>query len=435
MLPPDHPLRSELNEELHARPSESFSAPVHISYLALASPSDARDEEWQHVLALARDCGGAVPQRPANHYSANLGAFSLRWERHAEFTRYTFSAPSTGDIFAASALDLVPAQWVDAIPGRVLVATHGGIAKDADPIGGVDAASARWFEGNVLVGSSVGDGAAIALADFRVRADGFSRFVIFDHSLTPRQAGRTVQRLLEIDTYRMMALLTLPIARELAPIIQAAESDLSACMTRLEQAGQSDESALLDTLTQLGARIERWDAQHSYRFSAAAAYYELVQRRIAELREARITGLQTFGEFTGRRLAPAMNTCLTIARRQESLAQRIARANQLLTTRVDISVERQNQALLESMNRRATAQFKLQQTVEGLSVAAITYYVVGLIGYAAKALHSQGYNVDYEWVEGLSIPIVLVLIGAGTYFLKRRITRNLRSRVQETQDR
>jgi len=394
--------------------------------LALSSDGVAREEEWQHVLTLAKNYGAEVPASPANHYSADLGDFAMRWERHAEFTRYTFFARCIGDIFASTALDRVPSHWVDAMPGRVLVATHGGIVDQQELVGGVEAASTRWFDGNVLVGSSVADKAAIALTDFRVRGDGFSRFLVLDQSLTPRQAGRTVQRILEIDTYRMMALLALPIARELAPIIQVAESDLSACMSRLEQAEQSDESTLLDSLTQLGARIERWDAQHSYRFSASAAYYELVQRRIAELREVRITGVQTFGEFTERRLAPAMNTCRAIARRQESLAQRIARANQLLTTRVDISVERQNQALLESMNRRAKAQFKLQQTVEGLSVAAITYYVVGLIGYAAKALHQRGYNVDYEWVEGLSIPIVLVLIGTGTYLLKHRVTRHFR---------
>jgi uncharacterized membrane-anchored protein len=403
-----------------------------VSYLALASPGEARQEEWLHVLALAEARGADVPQRPANHYSADLGDFSIRWERHAEFTRYTFSAPCSGDIFASSALDLVPAQWVERIPGRVLVATHGGIISQAHDPGGVDAASARWFGGNVLVGSAIGDGAAIALTDFRVRADGFSRFVIFDRTLTPRQAGRSVQRLLEIDTYRMMALLTLPIARELAPLMTEAESDLSACMTRLETADQSDESAILDSLTQLGARTERWDAQHSYRFSAAAAYHELVQRRIAELREVRLTGLQTFGEFTERRLAPAMNTCIAISRRQVSLAQRIARANHLLTTRVDISIERQNQALLESMNRRANAQFKLQQTVEGLSVAAITYYVVGLIGYAAKALRAQGFNIDYEWVEGVSIPVVLILIGAGTHFLKHRATHQLHAGPPES---
>jgi uncharacterized membrane-anchored protein len=425
MRPLEHPLRTELNDEVHARPSESLVAPVRLSYLALVSPGDARESEWLHVLSLAKSRGIVVPQRAANHYSVNLGDFSLRWERHAEFTRYTFWAPGSGDMFDSPALSLVPSQWVDDIPGRVLVATHGGIVKQAEHGEGIDSASIRWFGGNVLVGSSVGDGAAIALTDFRVRPDGFSRFVIFDKALTPRQAGRTVQRLLEIDTYRMMALLTLPIARELAPIIQQAESELSACMTRLEQAHQSDESSLLDSLTQLGARIERWDAQHSYRFSAASAYYDLVQRRIAELREVRIVGLQTFGEFTERRLAPAMSTCLTVASRQDSVAQRIARANQLLTTRVDITVERQNQALLESMNRRAKAQFKLQQTVEGLSVVAITYYVVGLIGYAAKAFNARGFKVDYEWVEGLSIPIVLLLIGVGTSFLKHRAKRDL----------
>lgn len=428
MRPPDHPLRAELNDEVHARPSESLSAPVRLSYLALVSPSEAREAEWLHVAALAKQHGVAVPDRAGNHFSADFGAFSLRWERHAEFARYTFAAAaSDGDVFAASALDQVPAEWVERIPGRILVAMHGGLIdhENFDHAGGLEAASSRWFDGNVLIGSSVGDGAAVAITDFRVRSDGFSRFLILDRSLTPRQAGRTVQRLLEIDTYRMMALLALPVARELSPIIHQAEVDLSSCMSRLEHADQSDEAELLDALTQLGARIERWDAEHSYRFGAATAYYELVQRRIAELREVRIAGLQTFGEFTERRLAPAMNTCRTTARRQESVAQRIARANELLTTRVDITVERQNQALLESMNRRAKAQFKLQQTVEGLSVAAITYYVVGLIGYAAKALHARGYPVDYEWVEGVSIPIVLVLIGAGTYLLKRRLKSHL----------
>ena len=427
MRPIDHPLRAELNNEVHARPSEALNAPVRLSYLALLSPNEARHGEWQHLGALAQRYGVELPAHPTNHFSAHFGEFSIRWERHGEFTRYTFWSASTGDIFASSALNLVPSEWVDGIPGRVLVATHGGIIDRTDHAGGIDAAAARWFEGNALVGSFVGDEAAIALTDFRVRADGFSRFVIIDHKLTPRQAGRTVQRLLELDTYRMMALLTLPIARELAPIIQQAESELSTCMTRLEQANQADESALLDSLTRLGARIERWDAEHSYRFSASTAYYDLVTRRIGELREARIPGLQTFGEFIERRLAPAMNTCQTIARRQESLAERISRANQLLTTRVDISVERQNQALLESMNRRAKAQFKLQQTVEGLSVAAITYYVVGLIGYGAKALHARGFDVDYEWIEGISIPIVLILIGAGTYILKHRVKRQLRS--------
>ncbi len=121
-----------------------------------------------------------------------------------------------------------------------------------------------------------------------------------------------------------------------------------------------------------------------------------------------------------------MNTCRAVSARQESLSQRVARANQLLATRVDITRERQNQALLESMNRRAKAQFKLQQTVEGLSIAAITYYVVGLIGYVAKGIKAMGVNVDYEIVQAVSIPVVIILIAFGIHHVREAVVRNVK---------
>jgi uncharacterized membrane-anchored protein len=245
--------------------------------------------------------------------------------------------------------------------------------------------------------------------------------LILDRHLTPRQAGRLVQRIAEIDTYRMMALLALPVARELTPILAGYEQELSQVTTVLESADENDEATLLDRLTRLEAHIESREAENHYRFSAAMAYYELVQRRIGELRELRIKGLQTFGEFTERRLAPAMHTCRAASSRQESLSQHIARANELLATRVDITRERQNQALLESMDRRAKAQFKLQQTVEGLSIAAITYYVVGLIGYLAKGAKALGWKVDYEIAMAVSIPIVVLLTAFGIHHVRRAV--------------
>jgi uncharacterized membrane-anchored protein len=264
-----------------------------------------------------------------------------------------------------------------------------------------------------LIGSGVAEKSAVALTDFRIHADGFSRFVIIDFGLTPRQAGRTLQRILEIDTYRMLALLAFPIARQLSPRLSEYERELSVVTTVLETADVSDEAKLLDRLTHLEAQIESEEAKNRFRFTAADAYYDLVRRRIAELRESRLPGLQTFGEFTERRLAPAMNTCRSAAARQESVSEHISRANQLLATRVDLTRQRHSQSLLESMNRRAKAQFELQQTVEGLSIAAITYYVVGLIGYVAKGLHALGWRVDYEIVTAISIPVVagLLLIG------------------------
>jgi uncharacterized membrane-anchored protein len=430
-LPPDHALRAELNDEVHARPSDALRAPLRISYLALFSDPAQRSTEWLHVRALAARFGIDTPVQAGNLQVLDFGAFSLRWERHAEFTRYMFvsSGFEGTDPFAEPALAAVPSDWLAQIPGEVMVASHGALLNAAQFAGAAEtpvdyeAVATRWFAGNVLLGSQVGDEAATVLTDFRVRADGFSRFLVLDHRLSPRQAGRVVQRVLEIDTYRMMALLALPVARELAPFLGDCERELSQVTTVLESADDEDEALLLDRLTRLEAQIESRESLNDYRFAAAAAYYELVQRRIAELREVRIPGLQTFGEFTERRLAPAMNTCRATSARQEHLSERVARANQLLATRVDITRERQNQALLESMNRRAKAQLKLQQTVEGLSVAAVTYYIVGLVGYGTKGLKAVGVGVNPELAMALSIPLVAGLAGFGINRIKQTITR------------
>ena len=430
-LPPDHALRAELNDEVHARPSDALRPPLRISYLALFSEPERRGAEWLHVRALAARFGIETPALAGNLEVLDFGTFSLRWERHAEFTRYMFISPGLGgdDPFAEPALAAVPADWLAQIPGEIMVASHGALLNAAEISGTAETPvdyegiAARWFAGNVLLGSQVGDEAATVLTDFRVRADGFSRFLVLDHHLSPRQAGRVVQRVLEIDTYRMMALLALPVARELAPFLGDCERELSQVTTVLENADDEDEAMLLDRLTRLEAQIESRESLNDYRFAAAAAYYELVQRRIAELREKRIPGLQTFSDFTERRLAPAMNTCRATSARQEHLSERVARANQLLATRVDITRERQNQALLESMNRRAKAQLKLQQTVEGLSVAAVTYYIVGLVGYGTKGLKAVGVGVNPELAMALSIPLIAGLAGFGINRIKQTITR------------
>ena len=414
MLPENHPLRLELNDEVHARPPGLLRAPSRISYLALVSPATARDEEWRRVRALGAAHGVEAPASRLNHFSADLGGFLLRFERHGEFARYMFVAPGAGDEpFDPPALAAVPEAFIAGLPGRVIVAAHGALVTAGGGVENFEQLATRWFDGNALVGSTVGDGAAIALTDFRVGADGFSRFLVVDHHTTTRQAGRIVQRVLEIDTYRMMALLALPIARDLNPFFADCERELSQVTLVLESAGHEDEASLLDRLTRLEAQIEVRAAENDYRFAAAAAYYDLVRQRIAELREQRIPGLQTFAEFTERRLAPAMNTCRTSANRQELLSQRVARANQLLATRVDITREQQNQDLLESMNRRGKAQLKLQQTVEGLSVAAVTYYVVGLIGHVVGGVEALGYRVKPEVVMAVSIPIIAGLAAVG----------------------
>ena len=424
-MPADHPLRAVLNDEVHARPPESLVAPLTASFLALYSPDGDRAAEWAHLSLLAARHGVRLDGPPRIHLSLDLGAFRLRFERHSEFARYKFILTGDdGGRFERTALSRVPADWVAGLGGKVMVATHVSVMKLAGTAPDYDALTHRWFDGNALIAAEVGEGAAIAVTDFRVRADGFGRLLLLDRSLTPRQMGRMLQRLLEIDSYRMMALLALPEARALAPFLTRAEAELTAITAALGGAREEDEPQLLERLTQLGASIESRIAINDFRFGAAAAYYALVQQRIAELREVRIPGLQTFREFTERRLAPAMNTCRTMEQREESLSARTARANQLLATRVDISHERQNQALLESMNQRASVQLRLQQTVEGLSVAAVTYYAAGLVGYCAKGLKAAGLHIDTELTVGMSIPIIAAITALGVAKIHRMVERS-----------
>lgn len=415
-LPENHHQRFELSNEVHARPPEPLTAPVKLSCVALVTDWPYRDEDRDVVAELTSRYGATPPGPGVKHYSVDLQDFRLIWERHTEFTRYTFVARGNEESpFSPAAIDAAPAEWVERLPGKLIVAANAAMINEAGEISDYSDFSRRYFSGQALIGSHVTGGAATALTDFRIHNDGASRFLILNKTMSPWHAGRIVQRLLEIETYRLMALLALPVAQQLTPNLRSWESELSEVTAAMTKAADADEPEMLDRLTTLQAAIELSHTQSQFRFNAAAAYHALVQRRIGELREDRLIGMQTFQEFIERRMAPAMSTCEAADSRQAALSERVDRAAQLLSTRVDMSLEKQNQAVLESMNRRAELQLRLQQTVEGLSVAAITYYVVGVIGYMAKGLETAGLGVNAAVVMGASSPFVLALSAFGVW--------------------
>ncbi len=422
-LPADHPLRVRLHDEVHARPPEAIGTPSRLSYLALFSPASQREAEWRHVCDLARAFDLPVPAADTVHYSRDFGRFRFTWERHTEFARYTIIVPGANDgaPFAEPAIEAVPEEWIAGLPGELVAATHAAILRDDRSLR-PDEIAERWFEGNVLIGAFIGDGAARAYTDFRIRPDGFGRLLVQDRDMTPRQCGRLVQRLLEIDTYRILATLALPVAQGMVTTLARTEQELTEITQALARSSEKDEPQLLDRLTRLAAEIEERGSRTHYRYGAAEAYYDLVQRRIADLRESHLEKLQAFGAFIERRLAPAMSTCRSVAGRQESLSARVARATLLLATRVDVTLEKQNKAVLDSVNRRAGLQLRLQTTVEGLSVVAITYYLVGLVGYAAKAVEAAtGLHIDPAIAMGASIPLAAVLVTLGIHRIRREV--------------
>jgi len=420
LLPAEHPERFVLADEVHARPPEPLETPSRASYVAVLVDADDRGREIEHLAALCERFGVLPPPPGASHFAAALGGLRLKWERHGEFSGYTVFAPGvSAEPFADPVAQLLPARWLEKVPGRTLVAAHARLVPAADGV--PDAAElARLFEGHTAIGAEIGDGAGLAFTDFRIHADGFSRVVLFDRSFTPRQAGRMMQRLFEIEAYRMLALLALPIARRQMPRIAAIEKSLAELTDGIAQGGGDDE-ALLQQLTRLAAEVESGLSASQFRFGATRAYDALVRTRIGELRERRIPGTPPIEEFMARRFTPAVATCATVSQRLHGLSERVAQASSLLSTRVDIARERQNQALLASMDRRAQLQLRLQQTVEGLSVAAIVYYVAGVTGYLAKALKAAGLHIDPDLVVGLALPVVALLVIRALRRVRRRL--------------
>lgn len=425
-FPHNHPLRYAMADEVHARPPETVQTPARISYVAVLIDADDRAREAAHLDALCRRFGQPLLPGGATHHRISVGAVRLKWERHGEFSGYLVLADGAANApFAEPALALLPAEWLTAVPGQTVAAVQVDIVVDANPVDGAIPLAAH-FGDHPVTGASIAEGAAEVYTDFRIQADGCSRFLVRDRGLTPGQAGRTLQRLVEIEAYRTLALLALPIARRQAPRMAAIQQQLARLTDGLTQ-GHGDEEALLQELTRLAAEVESGLSASQFRFGACRAYHALVSQRIGELRERRLPGLQTIDEFMARRFTPAVATCATAEASLHGLSQRIARATTLLSTRVDITRERQNQSLLASMDRRAKLQLRLQQTVEGLSVAAIVYYLAGLVGYVAKGLKAGGLRLQPDLVVSIAVPLLAV----AAFFVVRRARRHAVEREPE----
>ncbi|MFC5302759.1 DUF3422 family protein [Azospira restricta] len=421
----NHPRRLALAGEIHSRPFLRIEAPARISHLAV----HIDDGDASHDALLASLCtrfGVAAPVPGAQHFFHDFGHFRLKWERHTEFSTFTFVEPGEhGDDFRCCAIRHVPADWLAGLQAAVIVAAH-IVAERGDALGTGDARLAALFPQPPLVGCRVLREGEI-WTDFQIGPNGFSRFLLRDVGLRESQMGRLVQRICEIETYLMMALLALPLAREGAMLLDRIEEELTGLGNRMSELDiDGDAEQLLKDLSRLDAQLRADTFRAGYRFSAAQAYHRIVEARIGELREQRIEGVPTIGEFMERRLAPAMDSCVSVANRQEVLAARISRSNDMLRTRVNLAQERQTQCVLQRLSDSASLQLKMQQAVEGLSVVAISYYAVGLAAYALKSLNEWGLGIAADKVIGLLLPVVCVANWIGVRALRRRLHAPLR---------
>lgn len=426
MATPDHPLRYALVNELHARPFPVLTVPCSATFLAIKDAGDQatrdRGRDRAHLLNLLDRHATAHPRPEATHFSGPIGRSELKWEAHTEFVTYTaFTSGLSARPFDPFEAQVFPEDWLDQAPGNrvasVLMRIDVLPEDEASLMGFLD----DWFVGESLAVARVVEGAAVVATDFRIDPAGHMRFAVFVRPGTGAdRVGRIVQRLCEVETYRAMSMLGLIRARDLGAELNRLDPRLSALMSALNAEDRRPDEALHELLT-IAAELESLAVGVSFRFGATLAYEAIVSQRIEALREMRVKGRQTFGEFMTRRYDPAMRTVKSTDLRLRSMAERAQRAAELLRTRVDVERSAENQSLLASMDRRADLALRLQHTVEGLSVVAISYYALSLAGYVAAPL-VESWGWEKPWVMAGLTPLVLGLVFLGV----RRIRAGMR---------
>lgn len=401
----EHELRRQVVSEMHLRRWPLLSVPGEVVQWVLAVDPGEREEEaaWLDPV-----CPAPADNPGARHRAGEFApGIAMAWERHSEgsslalFTRGT--APPLGEAIA----------WARGLPGRLVRATKIQLLKD-------DRAARRIVEDmefvpGEIVSCMIG-GKARMWTDFRLKEDGFGHILVSANGMDVRDFTRLVQRLQELGNYRNKALLGLAVAQAAWPRLDAAEERLAALADRLVTSDDRDDE-LMAKLSNLSLEISSVATSTGYRMSATAAYAKLVEERLSELQVEPLDGFASLVTFTQRRFLPAVRTCAALVEREKQLSERAGRLTSLLRARIDTRIENQNAELMRSMDRSSRLQLRLQQLVEGLSVVALSYYLLSLVGMGLRGLD----GVDAErTIAVLVVPTVLTM-WLGVRIAKRRL--------------
>ena len=429
-----HEQRDALYAELHSRPFHVIQSPARISYLAVMVDVARKQADFEHFCELYRYFDKTPPSQDSVCLEADFGDLRVRRETHLEFVSYTVvnqGQPFLDDPFANTGLSRLPKDWLQTLGGTVVSAFHVAIEDAANQPEPELAQVKSYFEGMRLVGSQPQNGDAQVWTTFKIHSDGCGRMLIYNRGMSNSQLGRIVQRLIEVESYRLLALLGLPLARFYNQHLALMDQQLVDLTQQLSaSSGELDEQAVLEKIIDMAAWVESARAATTFRFSATVAYHDLVLKRLNELKEDEVSGHLTITEFMTRRLTPAVRTSKATGEHLENLSRRIDRVSDMMRTRVDMTIQSQNQHLLASMDRRSKIQLAMQHTVEGLSVAAISYYSIGLIKYLIEAAYEKGVPIDKSLAVGLAVPLVI----GSVWWATRRIHKRFLKLAKEQMD-
>jgi len=390
--------------EVHSRPFPDIMKNrviIHYAFMSEAGASVAHAV----VAELCRSRGQSIPAPEMKYHEIAWGKGMLRWESHSEFSTFTYDAPATGKY--CDKISNHPFGNGFQAPGALISATRIEV-RELTP---ANRKLLDRFDPDSLGVTQLEDEKSLLITDFRQDINGMTSWLLLEANMGPSRIGAYVKTAIELDTYRTLAMLGLPLARTLSQRLSTMEVETSRLTNEMKSASHDQNEELLAKISTLAAELESDAAASLYRFGASRAYGNIVKDRIATFGYKAYSGYVDIGSYLDRSLPPAMRTCESVENRQANLSRKLARIANLLRTRVEIEIENQNRNLLASMNQRTQMQLRLQQTVEGLSVAAVSYYVVGLFYYASQAMEKflpPGFNPKVA--TGLFVPVAMFAV-------------------------
>ena len=410
----EHRLRQQVVQEMHLRRWPALTAPSQVVQILRLVDAPARMAER---AAMAHLPHGWVLEDSDNsrHHSGTAGVARFVLEQHSEASALTLILPGLADPMPTEML-----AWAEAMPGEVIRATR--ITIVADEATAEQILPSMACSEPELVSCHIGPqaGQMRIWTDFRLRKDRYGRLLVAANGMSPPDLSRAVQRVQELGNYRNLALLGLPMAQGCWARLDAVEAAMGTLAGDVARPDITDD-ALLDRVSAQSLELMAITTTSGYRMSATAAYAQIVEERLAELAPRPIAGFLSLGDFTQRRLLPAVRTCAAHVRRETELGARADRFAALLRTRIETRIENQNARLLQSIEASAVMQLRLQQLVEGLSVVALSYYCVGLLGYVLKGAEDVFPKVPAPALLGVITPLVVFAVWRGVHHLKARL--------------
>ena len=423
-------LRQSLSDELHARAFYDFEgAGRFIRFVYLVGNDDSAVLNYVNDYLQRFDL--QPMQAAEKFYRIELDGFALRVERHTEFLTISFVEKGlnvqTGiskDAFQETNLPHMPFAWARNAPAalfHVIWVEVGG----RPPAKLQQSDMLKMLDCRAVASNNFSDAAAQVHFAFDIDATGYSRVVVFNKSIEAIRMGRVVQRIVEVETYRLLSLLGLATVKAYSARLTDIEEVLNGLTNDLAQEIKKPDGQvqqLLTVLSSQAADVEDIYSRTSYRLSATKAYLGILTGRLERMQLTRLSGFQGVRGFLDRRMTPAMDSCTAFSERLASLSQRINRAGALLRTQTELVIQRQNRDLLQSMDQRAKHQLRLQQTVERLSIAAVTYYGVGLVGYIAVSLPIDQWGLSLSYIKAGAVPIIALAVWMAIRKVKETVT-------------